>query len=102
MASLGVISFLCMLFQPLYVIYSWKDVYIGKLIYIKTIEFGKQKQTSHYIQYNKYYSRSIRYIIFTIKICPDYATFPLGTRDSAPMEHCSTLSQRGASASNNV
>ena len=38
----------------------------------------------------------------SLKVGPDYATLLLGTRDSVPMEHCSTLSQGVASASNNV
>ena len=37
-----------------------------------------------------------------VKVGPDDATFLLGTRDSVPIEHCSTLSQGVASASNNV
>ena len=37
-----------------------------------------------------------------LKVGPDDATFLFGTRDSVPMEHCSTLSQGVASTSNNV
>ena len=37
-----------------------------------------------------------------LKVGPDDATFLLGTRDSVPMELCSTLSQGVASAANNV
>ena len=38
----------------------------------------------------------------SFKVGPDDATLLLGTRDSVPMVHCSTLSQGVASASNNV
>ena len=37
-----------------------------------------------------------------LKVGPDDATLLIGTRDSVPMDHCSTLSQGVASASNNV
>ena len=37
-----------------------------------------------------------------LKVGPDDATLPLGTRDSVLMEHCFTLSQGVASASSNV
>ena len=40
--------------------------------------------------------------IISLKVGPDDVTFLLGTRDSVPMEHCSTLSQGVVSASNNV
>ena len=38
----------------------------------------------------------------SLKVGPDDVTLLLGTRDSVPMEHCSTLYQGVASASNNV
>ena len=37
-----------------------------------------------------------------LKVGPNDATLLFGTRDSVPMEHCSTLSQDVVSASNNV
>ena len=42
------------------------------------------------------------YIYVLLKVGPDDATLLLGTRDSVPMEHCSTLFQGVASASNSV
>ena len=44
----------------------------------------------------------VLYVCCCVQVGPDYATFLLGTRDSVPMKHCSTLSQGVASASNNV
>ena len=37
-----------------------------------------------------------------VKVGPDDATLYFGIKDSVPMEHCCTLSQGVASASNNV
>ena len=47
-------------------------------------------------------SRAGNQIYFSVKVGPDDATFLFGTRDIVSMEHCSTLSQGVASASNNV